>query len=113
MAALSEQQVADAKSKSETAVKVTINPSGSEPVEVMVRRPTRAEWKAYRTAALSDDAGKKSSAGEQLFMQCAVVPSKSDGALMPLLESYPAIVESVVPVLSSMAGFDAKAQADF
>ncbi len=91
--------------------KITISTGGGGTTEVTVRRPKRAEWRMYRQAILSDDLSKKVNAGEQLFMQCCVSPDKT--GIVGLLDEYPAIVESVVPILSRLAGFDEKARADF
>ena len=108
MAKLSEAEIDAAKAQAPSATKISMLDGA---LEVMVRRPTRQEWKAYRQAGFHPDPAKQSGAGEQLFLACCLVPDKAH--VMEMLEEFPAIVESSTPILAKMAGFDLKAEATF
>ena len=104
---VSNDQLAKLKAENPSAVKVTILGS----IDVVIKPPTRMQWRAYRQAALSPNLDKQAAADEQLFLACCLVPDAA--SQNALIEQYPALGSSVAPVLAKLAGFDSKAESDF
>ena len=107
VSSVSDEQLAAAKALHPEAVRVTVLGS----IQVVVRPPTRVEWRIFRQAANSPSIDKQVSADEQLFALCCAAPDKA--AVQALIDRWPALPSSVAPVISKLAGFDAKAEADF
>lgn len=105
--ALEQSEIDAAKAAHPNSAKVSLLDGE---VQVLVRRPSRPEWKTYRQAALSADASKNAQAAEILFQCCCILPDKS--GLKTLLDEHPAVVESCLPVLAKMAGLDTRADVE-
>lgn len=67
---------------------------------VVVRRPTRAEYKRFR--ALASDEDRRADAPEALLRNCVVWPDPT--ALEALLERYPAMGDTFAVELLKIAG---------
>lgn len=73
--------------------------------EVVVRAPSRPEWKRFRAAQA--DPAKRIDAQEQLLRGCCVAPGSGD--LSALLEKRPGLAETFGIELTEIAGLAEKA----
>ena len=71
--------------------------------EVVLRKPTRAEYKQFRSR--SHDPSKAPDAQELLVRQCCVYPSRE--AFDALLEDWPGIPEACGEAIKSLTGLSA------
>ena len=71
--------------------------------EVVLRKPTRAEYKRFRSMLHND--AQKADATESLARTCVVYPSRE--AFDSMLDEYPAIGDAAGGVLGELVGFTA------
>lgn len=74
--------------------------SHPEGAEVVVRRPTRIEWKRFQQQC--QDESKQFSAGEFLLSSCVVHPSKE--AFQAMIEDAPGLYNTFLKGLTAHAG---------
>lgn len=80
------------------------DPDGSVPWEIVIRKPSRAEYKQYRS--MSHNQAQVADAQEILVRKIAVFPIGD--ALDALIEDWPAIPEACGKALASLTGLSAQ-----
>lgn len=104
---LTEEQIKEieasplAKGRPCTVVRGKRKSDGSFPWEVVVRKPTRPEYKNYRALAVKGDP----EAQEVIFRMVCVHPPKE--AFDALLDDFPAIPEAAAKAIGDLVGIDA------
>ena len=78
----------------------TTNDDGSPEWEVVLRKPKRIEYKAYRS--MRHDDSRRADAQEELVRRLMVVPSGED--IDELIEEWPGIPEGCSEALMKLAG---------
>lgn len=94
---LSDEQLSELEAKHKRVARVR---SKDGEWEIVLRRPTRAEYKQFRTR--SHNPGTVADAQETLARQCVVYPSRE--AFDALLEEWPAIPEAASGAFSRLMG---------
>jgi hypothetical protein len=101
------EQLKAAKAKDARARKITADVLGDK-LEVVVRPPSRAEWKAFWTLRRNADDAKASAANEQLLTFCTLVPDPKSAEYSQLFDQYPGLADSIWTQVAQMGGMTAK-----
>lgn len=88
-------------------VSSTVNDDGSPEWEVVLRRPTRHEYKHYRSQC--HDSARISDAQEELVRKLMVVPSGE--AITTLIDDWPGIPEACGAAIAKLAGMSGQESA--
>lgn len=106
---LTAEQVSAAKAKEPRSKKVTIDAAG-EIIEVMIRPPTRAEAKLYKSLANSQDEAKSAGANEQLLKWCCVDPDPKTADFATLIEQRGFLADTVASKIKELGGLTSKVE---
>lgn len=77
-----------------------LTPEGINGAEIVVKAPTRAQWKRFKTE--TQDVAKRATAIETLCLDCVVHPSRTE--FEALLEKYPALAQTFAGEIGELAG---------
>jgi len=106
--ALDPKVIDELKSKHGSAVHIHIPADDfDDELDIVVKRPPRAEWKRFRTMLFNDE--QKPEALETLACACVIYPEAAD--FKKLLVDRPALAEKVGGQCSDLAGGGGEAQA--
>jgi hypothetical protein len=97
---LTEEKIAELKERHGEGQLVAITVDSSTGEQVVIRRPSRAEWKKFR--AHGSDDKRRQHAPENLVRECSVFPDVD--RLNALLDRYPGLVETLTIELVQLAG---------
>lgn len=106
---VTDEQVAAAKAKDARAKKVTLKVMG-ETIDVVIRPPTRAEWKSFKQLRANPDEAKSSAANEQLLTFCTIFPDPKGAEFSTLFDQYPGLSDTLWSYAAKMAGMSAEVE---
>ena len=98
------------KVKDPRAKKLEIDVLG-DVFDVVVRTPSRQEWKAFKALRANSDENKAAAANEQLLLNCTMFPDPKTNDYNALFDRYPGVIDTLWTQVAQMAGMGAKVEA--
>jgi hypothetical protein len=78
--------------------------------DIVVRPPTRLEWKAFKALRSNADDNKSAAANDQLLLGCTLFPDPKAVEFAQLFDLYPGISDTLWSHVAKMAGMTAEVE---